>query len=98
MTRLDPRNSREWDVQESKYTGEWTRTSGEGEDVQHFKHYAGDEMKVHYAGDHVYVERYKPGDLHYYHGTVSEDGRTVDGKYLIANWDGEKTWSAQLHY
>ena len=96
----DPRNSIHWDVTEGNHQGQWTRDGDEGgKNEQRFSHYANqDVMNVHYVGNKVYVERYKPGDLAFYHGTISDDGRTITGKYLAASGIGDPTWSAQINY
>ncbi len=98
MADPNPRNSVNWDIQEGGHRGQWTRDGEGGKDEQRFIHFAGDQMKIHYAGNYVYVERYKPGDLHFYHGTISSDKRSITGKYLISSIRGEHSWSAQINY
>lgn len=95
----DIRTSVNWDVTEGVHKGQWTRDGEGGSDEQRFRHFENEEMKVHYVGNNrVYVERFKPGDLHFYHGTISEDGRTISGKYLAASGIGDPTWSAQVNF
>lgn len=96
---MDLRNSVNWDVTEGTQKGQWTRDGAGGTDVQRFVHYENqEELLVHYAGCRVYVERSKPNDKHFYHGTVSGDGRTITGTYLAASGVGEPIWTAQVNY
>lgn len=96
---MDVRNSVNWDVTEGGHHGQWTRDGEGGTDEQRFVHWEGEqELRVHYAGNKVYVERTKPGDKHFYHGAVSDDGRTITGTYLAASGIGEPSWTAQVNY
>ena len=55
-------------------------------------------MKVHYAGNLVYVERYMKNCLHFYHGKISANKRLVSGKYLIGCLVAEGAWIGELNY
>ena len=98
MAEINPRNSVNWLVNEGVNQGYWTRDGNGNSDVQRFINFEGDTLQVHYVGNNrVYVERYKASDLHFYHGVISEDGRTIQGKYLSAQFRGELLWSAKIN-
>jgi len=95
-----PQNSRSWDVTEGGHHEEWTRDDAGGKDLQKFIHCdSQQEIIVHYADDKVYIERYKPGDLTFYHGTISINGRSISGRYLSASGEiREGSWHAKINY
>ena len=96
----EPRNSLNWDVTEGGHHEQWTRDDEGGKDEQKFIHCdSQQEIKVHYVGDKVYIERYKPGDLTFYHGTISINRRSISGRYLSASGAiREGSWHAQINY
>ncbi len=95
-----PQNSKSWDVTEGNRHEQWNRDDEGGKDNQKFIHCESqEEIIVHYAGDKVYIERYKPGDLTFYHGTISVNGRSISGIYLTASGPvREGKWHAQMNF
>ena len=95
----DVRNGDSWKVEEGRWGGQWTEVKGKGEDLQEWVHYANeDKVLIHFADDHVYVERHKPGDKHFYHGVVHDNGKFISGTYLISSMKGEFNWTAKVNY
>ena len=95
-----PQNFRNWEVTVGKHHEQWTRDDEAGKDQQKFIHWdSRQEIIVHYAGDRVYIERCKPGDLTFYHGTISINGRSISGTYLSASGPvREGTWHAEMNF